>query len=43
MSEEHSVLMSKKAGYTCPELKKAKAGDADLAVSITWKIVKNRS
>lgn len=30
------MLMSKEVGYRCPELKKAKAGDTDLAIFITW-------
>ena len=30
------MVMPKEVGYTCPELKKAMAGDADLAVFSTW-------
>ena len=30
------MLMSKEVGPMCPELKKVKAGDADLVVFITW-------
>lgn len=35
------VMMSKKVGYMRPELKKAMAGDADLAVFSTRKVVKD--
>lgn len=30
------MVMSKKVGYMLPELKKAKAEDADLAIFSTW-------
>lgn len=34
------MVMSKKVGYMLPELKKAKAEDADLAIFSTWQVVK---
>lgn len=35
------MVLSKEVGYMHPELKKVKAGDADLAVFSTYQVVKN--